>query len=172
MDRLLAAGCRVTSGAPAELQFPASARLIRGIGRRLAKDREQSGREHLWGAAAERELTVEQCFNISDAMVADVSAVLSDYLHSEKPLAIVSVGRTPEQLLLDAPVAAAGYLIAEDLTNLDQVIKDLLIDDPLAASRQSTRIYYLGDFDVASYADGFLQVSRDLLGIPAGTGRR
>ena len=173
VDRLLADGCRVIFRAhPLNYQFPASARLIRGIGRRLAKDREQSGREHLWGAAAEREMTVEQCFDISDAMVADVSAVLSDYLHSEKPLAIVSVGRTPEQLLLDAPVAAAGYLIAEDLTNLDQVIKDLLIDDPLAASRRSTRIYYLGDFDVASYADGFLQASRDLLGIPAVTGRR
>ena len=40
-------------------------------------------------------------------MVSDVSAVVSDYLHSNKPFAMVSVGRTPEQLLVDAPAARA-----------------------------------------------------------------
>ena len=38
-------------------------------------------------------MTIEDCFNASDAMISDVSAVVSDYLHSGKPFAIVSVGR-------------------------------------------------------------------------------
>ena len=66
-------------------------------------------------------MIVEDCFNASDAMVADVSAVLSDYLQSEKPYAIVSVGRTPEQLLPTRRSPRPRTCSREDLTNLDQV---------------------------------------------------
>ena len=34
-----------------------------------------------------------------------------------------SVGRTPEQLLVDAPAAQAAYVLREDLTNLDEVYR-------------------------------------------------
>ena len=54
-------------------------------------------------------------------MVSDVSAVVSDYLRSDKPFAIVSVGTTPEQLLVDAPAAKAAYVLDEDLSNLGAV---------------------------------------------------
>ena len=77
-------------------------------------------------------MSVEDCFNASDAMVSDVSAVVSDYLHSDKPFAMVSVGRTPEQLLIDAPAARAAYVIRDDLSNLADVCDDLLGPDPLA----------------------------------------
>ena len=172
VEKLLAAGARVIFRAhPLNYQFPAWVKLIRAIGRRLAADQALTGRDHRWGAAAEKEMTVEQCFNASDAMVADVSAVLSDYLHSEKPFAIVSIGRTSEQPLLDAPIAAAAYVLREDLSNLDQVVHNLLIDDPLAAIRRERRIYYLGDFDRTHYADGFLDAARSLLDTPALSGR-
>ena len=172
VEKLLAAGARVIFRAhPLNYQFPSCVKLIRAIWRRLAADQALTGRDHLWGAAAEKEMTVEQCFNASDAMVADVSAVLSDYLHSDKPFAIVSIGRTPQQLLLDAPVAAAAYVLREDLSNLDQVVQDLLVDDPLAGPRRERRIYYLGDFDRAHYADGFLDAARSLLDTPALSGR-
>ena len=51
------------------------------------------------------DLSVEDCFNVSDAMIADVSAVVSDYLKSGKPFSIVSVGRTAEKLIREAPAA-------------------------------------------------------------------
>ena len=172
VEKLLAAGARVIFRAhPLNYQFPSCVKLIRAIGRRLAADQAVTGRDHRWGAAAEKEMTIEQCFNASDAMVADVSAVLSDYLHSEKPFAIVSIGRSSSQLLLEAPIAAAGYVLREDLFNLDQVVHSLLVDDPLAAVRREQRIYYLSDFDHAHYAEGFLDAARSLLDTPALSGR-
>ena len=81
---------------------------MRAIAALLAEDRRRTGRQHLWGPAAEQEMTIEDCFNASDAMVADVSAVVSDYLMSEKPYAIVAVGRLPERVLADAPAARAA----------------------------------------------------------------
>ncbi len=137
--------------------------LIRKINRRLAEDREQTGREHLWGAAAETELTIEQCFNASDAMIADVSAVVSDYLQSTKPFAIAAIGRTPEQLVVDVPAARAAYVLREDLANLDDVVTDLLHRDPLAAVRAQTRTYYLSDLPVDGYAEGFLGAARRVI---------
>ncbi len=86
----------------------------------------KTGRDHVWGDRAQREWTIEDCFNASDAMVADVSAVLSDYLKANKPFSIVSVGRTPEQLLGDAPVARASYVLRDDLSNLSATLDDLL----------------------------------------------
>ena len=113
VEQLLAHGARVIFRAhPFNYRYPDAQKMIEDIGAVLDADREVSGREHLWGPAAEQEMSVEDCFNASDAMVSDVSAVVSDYLHSGKPFAMVSVGRTPEQLLIDAPAARAAYVIA------------------------------------------------------------
>lgn len=164
VQELLARGVRVIFRAhPFNYRFSVCVDMIAAIGRLLAADKAATGREHLWGPAAEQQMTIEDCFNASDAMISDVSAVVSDYLHSEKPFAIVSVGRTPEQLLEEAPAAKAGYLLRQDLSNLDQVYDDLLQRDPLAQVRRQTKIYYLGDFPPDHYADGFLNAAREVI---------
>ena len=164
VEGLLARGVRVIFRAhPFNYRFQASVDSINDIGRLLASDRAKTGRQHIWGAAAEQQMSIEDCFNASDAMVSDVSAVVSDYLRSDKPFAIVSVGRTPEQLMKEAPAARAAYVIQQDLANLDEVYRQLLGDDPLAAVRRETKIYYLGDFDPDHYADGFLDAAREVI---------
>jgi hypothetical protein len=164
VEQLLAHGARVIFRAhPFNYRYPDAQKMIEEIGAVLDADREVSGREHLWGAAAELQMSVEDCFNASDAMVSDVSAVVSDYLHSGKPFAMVSVGRTPEQLLIDAPAARAAYVIRDDLSNLAGVCDDLLGADPLASVRNETKIYYLGDFPDENYADGFLAAARNVI---------
>ena len=164
---LLDRGVRVIFRAhPLNYTFPEARNAIQRIGRVLDADRRATGREHLWGPAAETAMTVEDCFNASDAMIADVSAVLSDYLKSNKPFSIVSIGRSPAQLLADAPVAAASYVLRDDLANLPQVLDDLLRDDPSARARAETKVYYLGDFPDTSYADGFLEAARELMSVP------
>jgi CDP-glycerol glycerophosphotransferase (TagB/SpsB family) len=169
VEQLLAHDARVIFRAhPFNYRYPDAQKMIEDIGAVLDADREVSGREHLWGPAAEQEMSVEDCFNSSDAMVSDVSAVVSDYLHSGKPFAMVSVGRTPEQLLIDAPAARAAYVVRDDLSNLADVCEDLLGADPLAQVRQETKIYYLGDFPDENYADGFLAAAREVIE----TGRR
>lgn len=158
---LLDRGVRVIFRAhPFNYRFPAAVELIKKIQARLAAD---PAGGHVWGDAAEQALSVEDCFNASDAMISDVSAVVSDYLHSAKPFAIVSVGRTPEDLVRDAPAALAGYLIEDDLGNLDAALDDLLINDPKRDERTGTRIYYLGDFPAETYADGFLDAARTVI---------
>jgi CDP-glycerol glycerophosphotransferase (TagB/SpsB family) len=164
VEQLLAHGARVIFRAhPFNYRYPDAQAMIEDIGAVLDADREVSGREHLWGPAAEQEMSVEDCFNASDAMVSDVSAVVSDYLHSGKPFAMVSVGRTPERLLIDAPAARAAYVVRDDLSNLADACNDLLGADPLAPIRQETKIYYLGDFPDESYADGFLVAAREVI---------
>ena len=148
---------------PFNYRYAVARELIDEIGALLDADRASTGRTHLWGPAAQSEMSIEDCFNASDVMVSDVSAVVSDYLHSGKPLAMVSMGRTPEQLVVDAPAARAAYVLREDLSNLGQVFDDLLGADPLALVRQQTRIYYLGDFPTESYAEGFLQAAREVI---------
>jgi CDP-glycerol glycerophosphotransferase (TagB/SpsB family) len=160
VEALLARGARVVFRAhPFNYRYRECVAMIEEIGRILAADRAATGRDHLWGAAAEQEMTVEDCFNVSDAMISDVSAVVSDYLRSDKPFAIVSVGRTPDQLLVEAPAARAAYVLQEDLSNLADVCDKLLRGDPLADVRQETKVYYLGDFP-EPYADGFLDAAR------------
>jgi CDP-glycerol:poly(glycerophosphate) glycerophosphotransferase len=164
VEQLLAHGARVIFRAhPFNYRYPDAQKMIEDIGAVLDADREVSGREHLWGPAAEQEMSVEDCFNASDAMVSDVSAVVSDYLHSGKPFAMVSVGRTPEQLLVDAPAARAAYVVRDDLSNLVEVCDDLLGADPLISVRNETKIYYLGDFPDETYADGFLSAAREVI---------
>jgi CDP-glycerol glycerophosphotransferase (TagB/SpsB family) len=164
VQRLLDRGVRVIFRAhPFNYRFPICVDLINEIGRLLTADNAATGRNHLWGAAAEQQLTVEDCFNASDAMISDVSAVVSDYLRSEKPFAIVSVGRSPEALLEEAPAAKAAYVLRQDLSNLDAVLDELLGTDPLAEVRQQTKIYYLGNFGAGNYAEGFLRAAREVI---------
>lgn len=167
VEKLLETGARVIFRPhPLNYQYPYCVALIRKINRRLAEDEKLTGRGHLWGAAAETAMSVEECFNASDAMIADVSAVISDYLRSDKPYAIVAVGRSASQLRLDAPAAAAAYVLSEDLANLDEVVNQLLGPDPLAHERTRMKTYYLGDFGDFEYADGFLAAAHELLDRP------
>jgi hypothetical protein len=167
VESLLARGCTVIFRAhPFNYRFPEARAWIAEIGELLAADSAATGRQHVFGKAAEQEMSVVDCFNASDAMVSDVSAMVSDYLQSGKPFSIVSVGRTVEELAAEAPASQAAYVIEEDLGNLDQALDNLLVDDPLVAQREASRVYYLGDFPAGSYADGFLEAARELIDAP------
>lgn len=157
VSELLNRGCTVIFRAHSlNYRFPEARELIKRIGGLLEADRTASGREHLWGATTEKVMSLEECFNLSDAMISDVSAVTSDYLQSRKPLAIVSVGRTPEQLERDVPVSRASYIINDELSNLEKKLDDMLGLDPLSEDRNEMRKYYLGDFVSDGYADIFI----------------
>lgn len=161
---LLARGCTVVFRAHSlNYRFSEARAMIKSIGEMLDADNARTGRPHVWGAEAEKEMGLEECFNASDAMIADVSAVVSDFLQSGKPLAMVSVGRTAEQLAEDAPASKASYVIKDDLANLDGALDKLLGEDPLAAEREQMRVYYLGDFDPERYADVFVNTANDMI---------
>src|SRR5829696_1755806 len=141
-------------------QFPEDVAAIERIHRLLAADAKVSGRAHLWGAAAETDRTILECMNSSDAMICDVSSVVSDFLFSGKPFAMVAVPSEPARFVEDYPVAKAAYVIRGDLGNLSRALDDMLGDDPLAAQRAATRVDYLGNFPAESYASAFVEAVR------------
>ena len=161
---LLKRGVRVIFRShPFNYRFPDATRTIAKIGALLEADRARTGRQHVWGDAAEVRMSVVDCFNASDAMVCDVSAVVSDYLQSQKPFAMIAVGRSPDVLRKEAPAARAAYVVDGALSGLEPALDAMLGEDPLAEERARTRVYYLGDFPTGTYADGFLTAGRRLI---------
>jgi len=127
----------------------------------LTQSAKDTGRAHVFGPAAETEMSVFECFNASDAMISDVSSLVSDYLISEKPFAMVAVSAHGEQFLAEFPMAKAAYVMdatrAGDLTGVDTCLDGLLGLDPKLAERRAVRTYYLGDATPSESAERFLQ---------------
>ncbi|MEU7944900.1 CDP-glycerol glycerophosphotransferase family protein [Micromonospora taraxaci] len=160
LRRLLERGATVILRAhPYTTQNPASARQLGRLTELLTADRARTGRQHVFGSAA-RELSLTECVNSSDALVSDVSGVISDYLYSGKPYAVTDMGGEGDRFVERFPLAGSGYVLRRDMSNVDEVLTDLLDTDPLAEARWVTRRRYLGDFPAESYADAFLSAAR------------
>ncbi|MCZ7438623.1 CDP-glycerol glycerophosphotransferase family protein [Micromonospora sp. WMMC241] len=139
---------------------PASARQLARLTELLAADRAKTGRPHLWGAAAARDLTLTECVNRADALVSDVSGVISDWLYSGKPYAVTDTGADGEHFVARFPLASSGYVLRRDMSNVDEVLTALLDTDPKVAERWAARSRYLGDFPADRYAEAFLAAAR------------
>jgi hypothetical protein len=162
---LLAAGATVIlRHHPYATRNPASAAQLARAQEVLAADGWATGREHLWGPAATNELSAFECMNLSDAMISDVSGVVSDYLYSGKPICVVDAANEGPDFAVSFPLAEAAYVLAADMANMGDVLDDLLLRDPKAGTRRALRNYYLGNFPPGSYADGFVEAARRLLG--------
>jgi hypothetical protein len=157
---LLSRGCTVVFRPhPYSRRNPSNAAAIDRIIARLRQDAATTGRRHLWGAAAEKRMSINDCFNASDAMVADVSSVVNDYLYSLKPFAMVAVSEEAGVFDESFPVSRAGYVIdasGGSPRGLERTLDELLGQDPRAAVRRQLRTYYLGDFPRAGYAQHFV----------------
>jgi CDP-Glycerol:Poly(glycerophosphate) glycerophosphotransferase len=137
---------------------------VRAIGRMLAADKKAAGREHVWGKQADKVWTVADCANHVDALISDVSSVVSDFLQSEKPYAMTAMQESVEDFRRQHPVARGGYVLLGDLSNLDSVLDDLLRTDPLASARSELKRYVLGDFTGSESAEAFAAFVRELAG--------
>jgi hypothetical protein len=138
----------------------ASARHIARVARLLAEDTATTGRRHLWGSVTSDQMSLFDCMNLADAMVSDVSAVASDWLFSEKPLAITDMLGEGDGFAAAFPLAEAAYVIDRSGGNLGDVLEQLLGPDPLAATRRRLKAYYLGDFAEDRYVDAFVTEAR------------
>ena len=86
------------------------------------------------------------CFAQADLLIADVSAVLSDWLATGRPYAVLNPGDRPAAELREAaPSTAAGVLLDSRLTALDTLLGDLRAGtDPERAVRAELTAYLLG----------------------------
>ncbi|WP_456698424.1 CDP-glycerol glycerophosphotransferase family protein [Aeromicrobium sp. P5_D10] len=138
--------------------------VVREIQAILRADRTASGRRHRWGRKIDKEWSVADCANHSHALISDVSSVVSDFLQSRKPYAMTSMHASVEDFRAEFSVAETGYVLLGDLSNLDEVLDDLLIADPLAQARAERKRYVLGDFDGEQSAEAFAKFVRELVG--------
>lgn len=128
---------------------------------KLKADAKATGRQHLWGKAAEQP-TVAEMTNTVDAMVADVSGIVTDFMQSLKPFAMVATRQPAEEFRRDYPSSQSAYVIEGDLSNLDQCLDDMLGLDPLADLRVERRRYYLGGYDDGASAVAFVDYVKTL----------
>ncbi len=88
------------------------------------------------------------CFNASDALVSDISSVVSDYLRSEKPYFVTNGAAVPDEVFTDRnPSAGAAYLIGPGASRLAEGLAQARGPDPLRHRRAEVRHYLLGDPD-------------------------
>ena len=145
---------------PFTYRDPRQTRLAREIQTLLKQDRERTGREHVWGKQAEKTWDIPDCFNNTDALITDVSSVASDFLATDKPLAMVAIQQSGEAFPDEIPMARVAYVIEKDLSTLNEAVDSLFGDDPLEEKRRAYRVYCLGERVGEHAADGFLEAAR------------
>jgi len=146
---------------PANRKLPDAAAAIAAIHELLRADAEATSRPHRWGAEAS-DPTFAELTNAADAMVADVSGVVTDFMQSLKPFAMVATGDKTDIFRARFPSSRAAYVIEWDLSTLDDALDAMLGDDPLAAIRVERREYYLGGFENGESARAFVNYLQSL----------
>ena len=157
VDALLARGVTVIFRPhPHTYRDPRQTGMAQDIQRRLSADRKTTGRQHVFGRAAESDWDIPACFNHCDALITDVSSVASDFLASGKPMAMVAIQQKGGAFRQAIPMARVAYVIESDLSTLPEALDELLGPDSLAAARREYRSYCLGEALGAEAPTGFL----------------
>jgi len=156
IDALLARGVTVIFRPhPQTYRDPQQTGLAQDIQRRLTADRKTTGREHVFGRAAETDWDIPACFNHCDALITDVSSVASDFLASGKPIAVVAIQQQGAAFRQAIPMARVAYVIEPDMSTLPEALDELLERDSLAAARREYRGYCLGEALGPAAPNGF-----------------
>ena len=150
---------------PAGRSYRPHVRAITRIQAMLEADAARTGRPHRWGPAAEG-LSVAEAANLSDAMVSDISGIVTDHLQSLKPYAMVSTREPAAAFREHVPTSRAAYVLEPDLAGLTSTLRQMLGPDPLAAARAERRSYYLGEADGRASAAAFVAWVDSLAGPP------
>lgn len=158
VDALLARGVTVIFRPhPHTYSDPQQTGIAQDIQQRLSADRKATGRQHVFGRAAEVDWDLPACFNHCDALISDVSAVASHFLATGKPMAMVASRQKGSAFRQSIPTARVAYVIERDLSTLPAALDELLGPDSLAAARREYRSYCLGNALGADAPKGFFQ---------------
>lgn len=89
-----------------------------------------------------------QCFEHSDALVTDVSSVLSDYMITDRPYAVCNPREASEAAFIEEfPSAGGGYIIDRKATNAAEFLGVVagITPDSKRQHRREVRAYLLGE---------------------------
>ncbi|MFP4636448.1 MAG: CDP-glycerol glycerophosphotransferase family protein [Nitriliruptoraceae bacterium] len=134
---------------PASGTVQASARRARERVTALVRE---AGEPHLV-AEDHPELDLFDWFDRADVLVSDVSAVVTDFLATDKPYLITNPrGLERERFMEMFPSHCAAYLLEADLADLDDHLAAAFGDDPLAVDRATMKRRVLGDHPEGAFA--------------------
>ncbi|MFJ5267501.1 hypothetical protein [Streptomyces sp. NPDC088358] len=122
-----------------------------------------------FGSAEHRVITgaeprLYDCFNVSDAMVSDISSVVSDFIASGKPYAVTdSAELGVEEFKRQNTAVRAAVILSNSAAELDELLAGVVDPsaDTLAADRGELKRYLLGP-DEPSSIEQFNGAVRDL----------
>lgn len=119
----------------------------------LAADNAANKTGHVYGEAAEAQITVNEASNMSDMIVSDLSGIMSDWLFSLKPYLLISMDQSAEAFAERYPMGRSGVVVdGRESKDFPDAIKRLIASDTQAAydARKKMREYYLAG---ANHAD-------------------
>lgn len=93
------------------------------------------------------------CFNVADLLISDVSSVISDFLASGKPYAVVNTGALSEEAFRAAfPTVAAATVLTPDAAGVPALLESVRHPekDELAEERAELKLRLLGPAEPAS----------------------
>lgn len=160
---LLRKGVAVTFRPHPAGQYGQSLAHINNIKHMLQTDRDQTGTPHVWDGAAEDPLRLVDNINASDALIADVSGVVTDFMQSGKPYAMVSPRWTADDFRHKFPTAQSAYVVDPSPGSIDAALDSMLGEDPLADYRWQRRAYYLGGYEGQEAVHRFLEAATKLM---------
>ncbi|WP_138895710.1 hypothetical protein [Streptomyces chryseus] len=98
-------------------------------------------------------LGIYSCFNQADLLISDVSSVVSDYLHSEKPYAVANTsGLTEEDFRATFPTVRAAAVLTPDASGVPELLESVRHPekDLYKAARAELKAHLLGPSDPPS----------------------
>lgn len=129
----------------------------------LEKFSQEQQVEHVLLDVTNPSLSLFECFNQSDALISDISSVVSDYLYSEKPFCLIDRMNHGEEMVKHFPTARVAYRLDASLSQLDACLEELFVRDSKKQERLEFRKYALGDFSEKKYSDRFRKVAHALI---------
>lgn len=116
---------------------------VQNIDNILSEDMKHSSRKHIFGSEVDLSSFAE-CANISDAMICDISGVLTDYLASTKPVAVNRPSGNIKQANNASRLWKCVYFLDRNLINFSEVIHNMTKNDYMRIKREKIKDYYLG----------------------------
>ena len=161
VDALLARGATVIFRPhPHTYRDPQQTGLAQDIQRRLSANRKTTGRQHVFGRAAETDWDIPDCFNHCDALITDVLGRIG-LPGDRKALAMVAIQQKGAAFRQAIPMSRVAYVIERDMSTLPEALDELLErDSGAAAARREYRRYCLGDALGARCAQRVLQARK------------
>lgn len=129
---------------------------------KLNSHNDEHGTKHIFINALKPEMTLNECFNKSDMMISDVSAVISDYLKSEKPICVTDMLNEQDNFHITFPISTVSYVLNNNFSNLKEIMNSMLFNDHMKTQRVDFKKYVLGDFPTESYTDEFFRTANEL----------